>query len=109
MGHKGKWPTKVADGTENRVGERREARREAQREADVADGTEDHEVHEECRTWWEWHEVCQIAREWGLVPYDILVRDKNQDGRWAANLQVMLYNVTENSLRRAKANAARYQ
>ena len=85
MGHKGKWTTKVAD------------------------GTEDHEVHEECRTWWEWHEVCQIAREWGLVPYDILVKDKNQDGRWAANLQVMLYNVTENSLRRAKANAARYQ
>ena len=106
MGRKGKWPTKVADGTENRVGERREARRAAQREADVADGTED---HEECRTWWEWHEVCQIAREWGLVPYDILVRDKNQDGRWAANLQVMLYNVTRNSLLQAKANAVHYQ
>ena len=104
MGRKGKWQTEVANGTGNRVGERREARREAQREADVADGTED---HEECRTWWEWHEVCQIARAWGLSPYDILV--KNRDGRWAANLQVMLYNVTRNSLLRAKANATIYQ
>ena len=56
------------------------------------------------RTWFTWPEVVNMSAKLQVSPYHILVRDKYMDGRFADNLSVKMYHVTDQSLQQAEGH-----